>query len=374
MRSLLRLPGSRAGTNQLLIALMLAVILVIMALLQNRSQTVEPYDPDDSSSTGLRALVLWLEELGYPVTISVPRGGLPTGPGLLWIHPATQLGMSSDSELDAALIHLWVERGGTLVLVGPADSSMSLAQHFGVEQIAALSGIISDVRQIQPLLPTLPGTVDIIATRALRFSGTRALVPVLAHVNGDPVVAIQSIGNGVVWHLTEDFALTNLNIREQQIATLLPAILRTVPASAPVIFSTNHLMRSNQAEEAAGTITTLQDWLYTTPFGQALLITMLVLFIFLALQGRRLGPPLPRLTATRPREAAEYVIALAGLQRRTRQPRVVANHYRHRLKSAIGKLAQAPAALPDSEWLAQLQRTEVLAPAQLAQVEELVSG
>ncbi len=44
------------------------------------------------------------------------------------------------------------------------------------------------------------------------------------------VVALQFIGDGVVWHLTEDFALTNLNLRDERIASLLAAILRTVPA------------------------------------------------------------------------------------------------------------------------------------------------
>ena len=375
IRSFLRLPSTRQGTNQLLIALLLAAILVVMAILQSRPQTVEPYDPGDTSSTGLRALVLWLEALGHPITISVPRSGLPSGPGLLWIHPAAQLNSDAYSEADVALTYEYVRRGGTLVLVGPADSYTPLAQRFGVEQIQDLSGIIANVRQVQPLLPDLPATLEsVYTTRALSFGNERAVIPLLAHVNGDPVVAIQLIGDGVVWHLAEDFALTNLNLRNEQIAMLLPAILRTVPANAPVIFSTHHLVRYHPSENELATISTLQDWLYTTPFGQALLVIMLVLFVFLLLQGRRLGPPLPALTATRAREAAEYVTALAGLQRRTRQPRVVAAHYRQRLKSAIGKLAQLPADLPDAEWLAQLRRAEVLTPAQLAQVEELLSG
>jgi hypothetical protein len=375
MHSFLRLPRTRGSTNQLLIALLLAAILVVMAILQSRPQTVEPYDPDDTSSTGLRALVLWLEELDHPVSISVPRSGLPSGPGLLWIHPAVQLNSDTYSDADVASTYDWVRSGGTLVLVGPVDPYTPLAQRFGVEQTQDLSGIVSNVRQVQPLLLDLPATLEsIFAMRALSFRDERAVVPVLAHLNGDPVVALQLIGDGVVWHLTEDFALTNLNLRNEQIATLLPAILRTVPANAPVIFSTHHLARYDQSENELATISTLQDWLYTTPFGQALFVTMIVLFAFLLLQGRRLGPPLPALTATRPREAAEYVTALAGLQRRTRQPRVVADHYRQRLKSAIGKLAQVPADLPDAEWLAQLHRAEVLAPTQLAQVEELLSG
>ena len=98
------------------------------------------------------------------------------------------------------------------------------------------------------------------------------------------------------------------------------------------------------------------------------------LFVYLLLQGRRLGPALPGPTASRPRAAAEYVTALAGLQRRLRQPRVVADHHRQRLKSAAGRLAQLPADLPDAEWLAQLQRAQVLSPTLLTEITGLLSG
>src|SRR5688572_19331442 len=105
MRNRPRLPSS-----QLLIALILASVLVVMAVL-SLPRTVEPYDPEDSGSTGLRALVLWLEELGYPVTIGVPSTGLPSGNGLLLIHP-TSFGEPeyiSDADVTAAVE--WVRNG-----------------------------------------------------------------------------------------------------------------------------------------------------------------------------------------------------------------------------------------------------------------------
>jgi hypothetical protein len=37
-------------------------------------------------------------------------------------------------------------------------------------------------------------------------------------------------------------------------------------------------------------------------------------------------------------------------------------------------MAQVPADLPDAEWLAQLQRAEVLPPAVLSEVAELLTG
>jgi hypothetical protein len=68
------------------------------------------------------------------------------------------------------------------------------------------------------------------------------------------------------------------------------------------------------------------------------------------------------------------VTALAGLQRRMRQPGVVADYHRQRLKDAVGRLVQAPADLPDGEWLAQLQRAEALSPTALNDVSMLLAG
>jgi hypothetical protein len=360
--------------SQLLMIVLLASVLVVMAFLQNQPKTIEPYDPADTSSLGLRALVLWLEQLGYPVTIGVPRTRLPDGAGLLFIHPNNTGDLTYDAGSEVETTYKWVQQGGTLVLIGPSPYT-ALTTRFGVEQVETLTDLVSDVRQVQPLLPDVASKWDAFyASRSLNFDAQRAVVPLLAHSNGDPVVAIQLIGEGVVWHLTEDFALTNLNLRDSRIASLLPAILRTVPAGAPVMMSTQHLSSYEAGSGQLGGVSTLQDWLYTTPFGQATLLLMVAILVYLCLQGRRLGPALPGLTASRPRQAAEYVTALAGLQRRMRQPNVVADHHRQRLKSAIGRLAQLPADLPDSEWLAQLHRTDLLSPTLLNEVTELLAG
>ena len=107
--------------SQLIMGVVLAAILVTMAVLQNQSQSVEPYDPDETGDSGLRALALWLEELGHPVTLGVQPENLSTGLGLLLIHPNIQGNLDNYSESDVTLTYEWVERGGTLVLVGPID-------------------------------------------------------------------------------------------------------------------------------------------------------------------------------------------------------------------------------------------------------------
>lgn len=359
--------------SQFITIFVLATILVVLAVVQSQPQTVEPYDPENTGSTGLRALVLWLEELGYPVSLHERETTLADNVGLYWIHATGSTDLSYTYEADVEMAYDWVKQGGTLVVVGPIEYS-AVSDYFGVEQVETLTGMLSSIRQVQPLLPNVDANWDsFLAARSLSFYADRAVVPLLAQTTGDPVVAIQTIGKGTVWHLTEDFALTNLNLRDERIASLLPAILRTVPAGAPIVFSTHHLLAYEPLISGPGEVSTLQDWLYTTPFGQATLLVIVTLFAYLLLQGRRLGPALPGPTAARPREAAEYVTALAGLQRRMRQPRVVADHHRQRLKSAVGRLAQLPTDLPDAEWLAQLQRAEVLSPTTLNEITDLLS-
>jgi hypothetical protein len=249
-----------------------------------------------------------------------------------------------------------------------------------VQQLNSFTNMVSDVRQVQPLLPDIVSDYRTFpAPYTLEFMkdpsyGVRAIVPVLAHANGDPAVALQFIGKGVVWHMTEDFAFTNLNLRDARIAALLRAILRTVPAGARAVISTNHLTNYNQIDGTLGEVTTLQDWLYTTPFGQATLLAVVALFVFLILQGRRLGPAMADSSATRPREAAEYVTALAGLQRRSHRPADVADHHRQRLKSAVGRIAQVPTDLPDSEWLAHVRKSDTIPSAQMDEVAALLAG
>lgn len=361
--------------SQIAFVIILLAIFVALAIIQNQNQTVEPYDPENNGGSGLLALVMWMEEMGYQVDGNAGAAVPADSVDLFWIHPSSFGAGDSYTRREADALHSWVEQGGTLVLVGPKESFSELALTFGVVQVSNPSSSFVTVRQSQPLLPDLPGTWEgFFSGQNLQIDDRFPILPVITHRDGSPTVALQLIGKGVVWHLTEDFALTNYNLREDRIASLLPAILRTVPTGGDVAVSTHHLARLAALIDQSGQLTTLQDWLYTTPFGQATLLIMVATFAYLLLQGRRLGPALPGPTASRPREAAEYVTALAGLQRRMRKPKIVADHYRQRLKLGVGRLAQIPADLPDAEWLAQLRRAEALSPALFNEVSELLVG
>jgi hypothetical protein len=354
-----------------------AAALILAAYFQTVRPTVRPYDPTDRGRSGLRALVLWLEALDHPVRLVNDLQTLSAGPGLLLISPSTSL-VDSDvrrainaqrsSLQERSAVAAWVEAGGTLLLVGPTFNTPLSTQFEIFVQPADFS--LEDARQAQPLLPDLPAELrDIRTTTVLGQGDPPVWTSVIVDGDFAPVVMFRAWGAGTVWAMTEDLAFTNAHLRNDQIASLLPALLRTVPPGAPAYISLRHLQTPNATGD---TITTLQDWLYTTPIGQALSAATLILLLFLLLQGRRLGPPIPTVTASRPRAAAEYVVAIAALQRRARQRRHLADHHAGRLKLAVGRAAHLDATLPNDAWLAQFHMRTALPAATVAEVERLL--
>ncbi len=322
-----------------------------------------PFDLQSTRPSGLRALILWLEGLGYRVE---ETGGLrfvlPQEADLIFLYP----NRLSYDEAEAAALLGWVEAGNTLVMVGPHVEDGALERAFGVLSHRS-DGFVALERQRQPLLPEGQESYfgDWFApSNALDLTDAPAAVAVLEATGGAPVAAVQQIGDGVVWHLTTGNGLTNSGLRNGQQGDLLPAILRTVPDDGLVVFDTYHLFGLSRIGEQ---ITTLQDWLYRTPTGWATLFSAVVLVVFLFLQGRRLGPPLPAVHERRRREMAEYVRAMAGLARRAHLSAAVADHHRRRLKRGLARRRGLDAELADDLFVAQL--AETTAPVDVATLE-----
>lgn len=370
------------ATPLALVALIAALLLA--TLLTTPPPAPIPYDLDASHPTGLLALRLWLSELGYAVQRTGGlRFDLPDAANMVFVYP-NQLSYSAG---EAATLRAWVERGGTLVLVGPAAEDGELIAAFAVRVASELS-YESEQVQVQPLLPEgrrvyrrdwfSPGAT-------LDLSEAPQAVPVLALVDADsdratliehaaskPVVAVQSVGDGVVWHLAPGVDLTNLNLAEHAQGELLPALLRTVPTGGVVVFDAYHLFGFSRAGER---IATLQDWLYRTPTGWATLFALVATGAFLLLQGRRLGPPLTPVAQTRGREAAEYVRAMATLHRRAGEHAELAQHYRHRLKAGVARQCAILPDLPDDQFLQALNDVSPpLSPTRLASIRTVLTG
>ncbi len=356
-----RLPSREAVLTVLLFAALMATAVA----LGQPAAPPRPYDPASGSPTGLLGLRLWLEDLGYQVDLVGQREfNLPTETRLLFVFPG-QLPYTSKEALN--LIN-WVSRGNTLVLVGPQAQEQALADVLGPRLRVVPEAAGSRLVQRQPLLPDANASLGRLGLQpVLVLDKAPNAVPVVTTETDLPTVAVMSLGNGIVWFLSPQHAPVNGQLRDPQQAQLVLAVLRTVPAGSRVVFDEYHRQAPDQG------VQTLTDWLYRTPTGWAALFVALTCLVYLLLQGTRLGRPLPSSVETRRREAAEYVTALAGLQRRARVTQHVAAYHKRRLKLGLGRPLHLSPDLDDAAFLARLAEDGRLTSDRLAAARDLLA-
>jgi len=371
----------RWPNRQVVLIGLLFSLFVLFSLLQGQPTPEPPYSLDSAAPGGLRALRLWLAEMDYRIHRGRPDRATLNDTNapidVLFVYPNT----TPYTEDEAAVLYEWVTAGGTLVLVGPSDADTALHETFGVYPVQELGGIATEA-QAQPLLPAAPArTRRVGLTDYVRIADAPRAVPVLLFENNAspdsaalprttrPTVAVQALGDGLVWHLSARHDLTNGalandpgrdsgdNSAENLEALLVPALLRNVPDGGGILFDTYHLYGA-AASRSDAEIASLSDWLVRTSFGWALLFIAAALLLYLVLQGVRLGPPLPVQSTRRRRAAAEFVAAMAALQQRTGQRQRVAQHHKQRLKRALGQPYHIPPDLPDERFLERLRRAD----------------
>ena len=271
------------GHTQLIMGLILLVMLVLFIVLQSSPAEARPYDLTSPAPDGLRALALWLAEMGYDVTeISGGQFSLTNRSKVVFIFPSAH----AYDRSAAAELKQWVAAGGVAIIIGPNTNEEELIGAFGV-QAGARTPLLMEVRPQQPSILNGVTSIDLSGELpALDLVDAPAAVPILADKAGRVTVAVQAIGAGVVWHVSRHHTFINAQLRDPAQAALLLAILRTTPMGATVVFDTYHLL----TPAIPTAVTTLQEWLYSTFPGWALLFALTVTAIFLILQGRRLGP------------------------------------------------------------------------------------
>lgn len=376
MRSAVNGRRSALIPRELAISLALFLVLIVVTVLRPQPKpTGRAYDPNSAAPDGLLALRLWLEELGY--TVGMLEGAefaLPSDADLLFVYP----GVQRYSRSEAMALQHWVGTGHTLVLIDTRLGDAELTQTLGVEPTLGMPVIGNAPHQRQPLLPEAPEALDWCQSGAgLRVTTAGEAIVALGGYGEEVTAIVQAWDAGLIWHLSRCHALVNTDLQERGQGVLLPAILRGIPPRGKVYFDTFHLFGPTEAASVAGPeqVRTLQDWLWRTPPGLALLFAVAAILVYLLLAGRRLGPPLPAVTGMRRREAAEFVQAMAGLHRRARHGAMAAQYHRRRLKVGLGRANQIAADLPDAEFLARLAEADGhLTPDRLAALRRLLDG
>lgn len=292
--------------------------------------TASVYDEGDGGAATLRRLI---DTLGVR-TVSLEGDRFQPD-----VADETVLFMLRPSELvtvqDVAALRTYVDQGGTVVLahdfepfIEPMLEGFDI--HFGsaaTTQTFRLSGALfgaPPAREIQSL-----------AGRELRLG-----------VGWDPIgtdgqaptIGMRTAGKGtliVVGTSTPFLTGSIANADNASFAVDLAASAFT--AGGVVAFDEYH----HGVHPAADILAVVER---TWP-GRALLFVGVVIFAFVALTGRRLGPPMP-LDPRPPRSSLEYVRGFAGLVRRSGRQEIVRDRLRRELHSGLARSAGLDPATP----------------------------
>lgn len=343
---------SASPARVLVIALVAVLVLVTAVMVRPRTAAQPPLTVRSAEPGGARALMLWLETLGYAVEEldSEPYAVEPEVQTLFILAPIVPF---DDEALDA--LARWVEQGGRLVLVS-AGSGSTLMQHFGL-RVRFAGDRLPEAVAAQPLLLQPPvARLQVNAWEGLEAEG--GLAPWLV-ADDRVVLGSRPYGQGEVTVLTALRPLSNEALKEAASAELVLNLVGRMPTGARVAFDEYHhgFVRGQSARG-------LWELLLAHYWGWGLIYTVAVVYLYLWLRGRRFGPPLVAPGATR-RSVSEYVASLGALYRRAGQRGYVADRLADQLKRELATGLGLNARLPDDAFAAAVAERRQTAAAPL---------
>jgi uncharacterized protein DUF4350 len=301
----------------------LCVLGLLVAGLRLASQT-QPGPPAGSSASaepdGVEALYLWVQSLGG-TPARLEQSAASNADVLFVVQPEASIG-----DADRQAFEQVAARGGTLIVAGDSQAFQDYARALGMDVQPATAGITASARSVDGLnLPVL--------SRLKLHSNASGAEPLLTAPNGDWVALRTPYQQGTLIVIATPRLLSNVGLRDQTTARFVfRQLLANVPPGATLAFDERH-----HGPEAADTQpASLSRLLFTTPVGWAIVYASGLVFVYVLLSGRRLGPPLPaRGPANVRRTMYEHVQMLADLYRRAGQigtaRSVMARSYARRL-------------------------------------------
>jgi hypothetical protein len=241
-----------------------------------------------------------------------------------------------------------VEGGGTLILAtegGAATEALERAL-----QISVPAGTAGNGETAAPLGPTLGRppvrTIAMKANRTLAptIPNDARFLPRAASPDGT-VVATMMRGAGRVHLISSPYPLTNEGLPQADNLALVQNLLAGLPAGATIGFDEFH--------HGYGLGSSIADRALRSPWGWTLFYLAALVFVALALSGRRFGRPLPA-PPVPPQAPAEYARALGNRWYERKQYTFAQAHTAERLKSGLAATFGIDPALDDAAFCAAL--------------------
>ena len=313
------------GARNVAVLLGLLVVASGLAYLANRANVNQEAPPGSSTSyqaDGTQALYQWVEALGgRPVRLEEPAIDSGSPPALLFVvQPRITVNGASRRAFEAV-----ARRGGTIVIAADSFAAIPYLQALDVtpDPVVAVGSAASADATLR---------FPIVTQRRVRANGA---TPLLLSQSGDWLALRRPYLQGSVVVIGSPYPLTNQALRNPDNARwVLRELLGPARQGAVVAFDEAHYSERTRtaAEPAFNAILAGSD------LGRALIFGTLVLFLYLVLTGRRLGPPVPPLDAARGvRTMYEHVQALAGLYRRGRQFLYLRDHFERHYRRLVAR-------------------------------------
>jgi hypothetical protein len=333
----------------LAIALFIALLLVTLAAAVQQTQEAEapPLASFSSAPDGARALWLWLEELGYPVSDELQLEFQPPEAADMMLILEPFLTFTTE---EWEVVDSWVEEGGTLLLAGDQFGTAMAAGRYRFN-IDYLSPMTTTLTSQTPLFASPPADPAPVRLRAYLETERDDFVTHLA-IEAGPVMVSFERGAGRVILCTAPFIFSNAGLKEAGNPALVLNVITA--AGSPELIWFDEWHHGRRADQTG--VTGPGDWLRYTPAGRSLLYVALVLFVALVLRGRRFGRPISLPEQQSRRGPLEYITAIANLGRRAGHRTAVMRQYHHHLKRGLGHRYRLNPTLPDEAYVEALAK------------------
>ncbi|MBL1131436.1 MAG: DUF4350 domain-containing protein [Chloroflexi bacterium] len=291
---------------------------------------------------GVSVFANWLQTQGFRVEMQQPDATIRSSNQdkvLFVIAPRGRFRYGELYNLD-----VWVRNGGTLIIAQENGQSRELLRYYDL----GLGRLWWPVAQSSLALPVFNWPpVGQAAVNARRFIEADC-GQVAVHM-GDcarPYLVAMGRGQGQIIVLSAVTPFTNAGLRQPGDAQLVQnMVLATAVPGATILFDEAHRQSS-------------PAWLFTTPAGWALWLTVLGIGLFIAWNSA--SSPVGRArTKSAPGEqevdTAVAINQLAAAERQFHHHEVIMAHYWRRLQQSLAQRYGVDSALPDAQFVAALK-------------------
>jgi hypothetical protein len=295
---------SRLRSSMVLLGICVIALLIGVLRLATQRTPLPTGSSYSAEPNGAQGLYAWIEAVGgRPGRLQEPVVRENQAPAaLVVLQPESPFTQTARDAFDAVPKH-----GGTLIVAGESLPWLLYARDLGV--------IVEPIRGGASSASTPDGSLQLPIVSRYRVRADNA-TPLLIDPNGDWVALRMPYKQGSLIVLATPEPLLNTGLRDEQTARFVYREL--LSGATTIAFDEAH--HSFTPPDTAGVPQTLNQLIFSTAAGRAVVYTAALVFVYLLLSGRRLGPAVQARPPTETRRTMyEHVQMLANLYRRAGQ-------------------------------------------------------